>query len=176
MLSFFSVQTHTAGLVWPLLILLQYPKFTMGIYVCAPNTELELMLPFFCSRPNYSCATSQWNKASWRAKHFHIWNCSNWRLERSLLCMFSIFYSSHCFLLMWFFSILQLNWFKMPMLEKRDLFWWYEWFVLICLCFLNLSGEKHIIKKCCFTSKITFHTWIYFVSFWNSLILLVRLI
>lgn len=64
----------------------------------------------------------------------------------------------------------------MPVLEKRDLYWCYEWFVLICLCFLNLSWEKHIIKKCCFISKITFHTWIYFVSLWNCLRPLVRLI
>lgn len=80
------------------------------------------------------------------------------------------------FLLLCSFGIVQFNWFKMPMLEKRDLYWWYEWFALICLCFLNLSGEKHIIKKCCFISKITFHTWIYFVSFWNCLRPLVRLI
>lgn len=136
------------------------------------------MLPFFCLRPSYSCTTSQWIKASWRAKHFHIWNCSNWRLERSsLLCMFLVLsIEVTAFMLLCSFGILQLNWFKMPMLEKRDLFWWYELFVLICLCFLTLSGEKHIIKKCCFTSKITFHTWIYFVSFWNCLRPLVRLI
>lgn len=41
------VQTHTAGLVWPLLTLLQYPKFTMGIYVCSPNTEVNASIFLF---------------------------------------------------------------------------------------------------------------------------------
>lgn len=154
MFSFYSVQTHPAGLVWPLLTLLQYPKFTVGIYKMNMFVlqTLELMLPFFCLRPNYSCTTSQWNKASWRAKHFHVWNCSSWKLERSsLLCMFPVLsIAVTAFLLLCSFGILQFNWFKMPMLEKRDLYWWCEWFVLICLCFLDLSGEKHIINEMLF--------------------------
>lgn len=87
------------------------------------------------------------------------------------------------FMLLCSFGVLQLNSLKILVLflglEKSDFFRWYEWFVLIvliCTCFLILLGEKHVINKYCFISKVTFYIWIYFVSFWNCLRPVVRLI
>lgn len=112
------------------------------------------------------------------------WVVATAHLIDLLVCVYSLLsLSVSGFMLLCSFGILQLNWLKVLVLflgtEKSDLFWWYEWFILMGLvriCFLILIGEKHIIKKCCFISKVTFHTWIYFVSFWNCLRRLVRLI
>lgn len=137
---------------------------------------------FCCLIPIYSCITSWWNEASWRAEHFHILNCGYWRLDRFLLCVLPCIISN-CFYVALVFWHITVKWTQNTCAVSWNgeklfvlIVWMSSFVVLICLHFLILMGEKYIIKKCCFISKVTFHTWIYFVSFWNCLRLLVRLI
>ena len=98
---------------------------------------------FCCLIPSYSCTMGQWNKASWRAKHFRILNCGYWKLAGSSpLCMFPVLSSSvTAFTLLCSFGLLQLNWLKILVLflgmEK--------WFVLMVWVICSNSFDVHVL-------------------------------